>query len=129
MFSFLLLKGFFNSISCHLLLIVFSNIINLVMHIETIVYQQQFKVSLNRLHTHSLTHSLIHTLTHSFTPANAQTVTHSHRHILNSHTHAQTLTHTLAQYYLKCSKSLSLCSKSHAICSKSSRILLKITKS
>ena len=94
---FLLLKGFFNSIPRHLFLIVFSNVIQLVIHIETIASQQQLKLgyhtlaqSLNRSHTVSLIRSLIHTLTHSFTPANTHTVTHSHRRTLNSHTHTHT---------------------------------------
>ena len=125
LFFFLLVKGFFNSIPRHLFLIVFSNVIQLVIHIETIVSQQQLKLgyhtltqSLNRSHTDSLIRSLIHTLTHSFTPANTHTLTHSNKHTFNSHT----LAHTLTQFYSKYSKSLSVCSKSHSICSKPSRI-------
>ena len=100
LFFFLLLKGFFNSIPRHLFLIVFSNVIQLVIHIETIVSQQQLKLgyhtltqSLNRSHTDSLIRSLIHTLSHLFTTANIYTLTHSNKHTFYTHTRTHTRSH------------------------------------
>ena len=99
LFSFLLLKGFFNSLPCHLFLMVFSNVIQLVIHIETIASQQQLKLgyhtlaqSLNRSHTVSLIRSLIHTLTYSFTYANNHTITLKQAHIQLTYTRTHTLT-------------------------------------